>query len=137
MTSNKKRRSGRPTCNSITFLLPFESNWSMVNTRLHVALFLVREIYIYIYIRISSSSLYQIFHSRHAHAVQVEKFYLRFQQQSRGQTDLEAVATKRSDEVFSIRTGTTLVASRRAQADKGTETVDWLFRLSCQSRDTV
>lgn len=47
MTSNKKQRSGRPTCNSITFLLPFESD-SMVNTRLHVTVFLVRDICIYI-----------------------------------------------------------------------------------------
>lgn len=117
----------------VTFLLPFESNWSAINTRLRVALFLVGDIYIRIYPR----PLFIRFFTRVMRMLYRLKSFIRAFSYNRGQTDLEAVATNAVTRYFQF--GRLYVGRRRVALErtKGPETVDWLFRLSCQSRDTV
>lgn len=128
MTSNKKRQSGWPTCNSITFLLPFESNWSTVNTRLRSrssALPFPRSRYIHtssIYTYILSLSDFSFASCARCTGWKVLSELLATIARTDG---FRGGGDERGDEVFSIRTALRWLASRRTRADKGSRN-SWL-----------
>lgn len=130
MTNNKKSDNHDDPHVTITFLLPFECNRLTVNTRLHIprALLFVCDSSIRFFIRVTRT-------------LSRLKSFIRAFSDDRGQTDLEAAAAANAvTRYFQFGRAPRWLASRRVaplERTKGPETVDWLFRLSCQSRDTA